>query len=273
MMHLKAFLFFLVLNKVLSSASSDKEKWYIPTDNDPFIKDYLHLETSLRHAFLNITTTLNDHERRKDQTVSKYVTVKDMERIAKDIVANISELFKNNENELQDKPIARDCSDVHNLGNNKTGTYLIYPTSIFTGIRVRCDMETSGGGWTIIQRRIFKSDFYRTWDQYAAGFGNLETNFWLGKDNIHSSFSKGKKLPPLSKRGREKFSTFDKDNDIHSKSNCAQNYHGAWWYSACHTSNLNGDYGNMKTAMGPVWQPWKGYNSPMKKTEMKIRRV
>jgi hypothetical protein len=176
-------------------------------------------------------------------------------------------------------------------------------------------METSGGGWTVIQRRIFKSDFYRTWDQYASGFGNLETNFWLGNDNIHSITSQGKYElrvdledyngdtayanygfffvddakskyilhvsdyigtagDSFTANGNgKKFSTFDKDNDIHSKSNCAQNYHGAWWYSACHTSNLNGDYGNMKTAMGPVWQPWKGYNSPMKKTEMKIRRV
>ncbi|XP_067939474.1 uncharacterized protein [Watersipora subatra] len=38
------------------------------------------------------------------------------------------------------------------------------------------------------------------------------------------------------------FSTKDKDNDVYP-SNCAVNFHGAWWYSGCYRSNLNGKYG------------------------------
>ena len=34
------------------------------------------------------------------------------------------------------------------------------------------------------------------------------------------------------------FSTSDNDND--SERNCAETYLGAWWYKACHASNLNG---------------------------------
>ncbi|CAN7990705.1 unnamed protein product, partial [Ixodes hexagonus] len=35
------------------------------------------------------------------------------------------------------------------------------------------------------------------------------------------------------------FSTFDQDNDKDG-GNCAEQFRGGWWYTACHSSNLNG---------------------------------
>ena len=55
-----------------------------------------------------------------------------------------------------------------------------------------CDMETDGGGWTVIQRRINGSvDFYKGWEDYELGFGDLETEFWWGLKKIHCLTSQG----------------------------------------------------------------------------------
>ncbi|CAD6998842.1 unnamed protein product [Ceratitis capitata] len=70
-----------------------------------------------------------------------------------------------------------------------SGVYELYlPEYLPQPFSVYCLQDTDGGGpWTIIQRRQNNdTDFYRGWYEYVNGFGDLESNFWLGLDKIYA---------------------------------------------------------------------------------------
>ena len=85
------------------------------------------------------------------------------------------------------------CQDAFTKGFKYDG---VYPINLSQGesIDVSCDMETDGGGWIVIQRRMDATvDFYRGWNDYKVGFGNLSGNFWLGLEKIHKLAAPGKR--------------------------------------------------------------------------------
>ncbi|KAH9519365.1 Ficolin-1 [Bulinus truncatus] len=48
-----------------------------------------------------------------------------------------------------------------------------------------CDTRTDGGGWILIQRRLYKTtSFKRDWNEYKNGFGSICEDYWLGNENI-----------------------------------------------------------------------------------------
>ena len=79
----------------------------------------------------------------------------------------------------------------------------------------------------------------------------------------------------LSYHNGKEFSTRDRDNDD-SDNNCAELFTGAWWYKACHRSNLNGQYHAGSTssyATGVVWYYFRNTHFySLRVSEMKVRR-
>ena len=78
-----------------------------------------------------------------------------------------------------------DCKDAYQNGHNTSGVYTINPDNQ-TEFKVYCDMDTDGGGWTVIQRRFDGSvSFDRNWSECENGFGNKTGEYWLGLSYMH----------------------------------------------------------------------------------------
>ena len=164
----------------------------------------------------------------------------------------------------------------------------------------------------MFQRRQDGSvDFYRGWNDYKAGFGQLIAEFWLGNDKIHrltasrpsslrveledwngvrvyakyGKFNIGDeqaqyRLEAGSYSGtagdslayHNNMAFSTKDRDNDRySSNCAVSWTGAWWYKSCYNSNLNGKYLGDKS--DSLGAVWQNFRGSrsLKFTEMKLR--
>ena len=81
--------------------------------------------------------------------------------------------------------VYKNCAEAYKSAVKISGVYKIDPDGLGE-FEVYCDQKTAGGGWTVFQKRLDGSvDFYRGWDDYKRGFGNLTGEFWLGLDKIN----------------------------------------------------------------------------------------
>ncbi|KAM3933423.1 angiopoietin-2-like [Leptodactylus fuscus] len=80
----------------------------------------------------------------------------------------------------------RDCADAYKAGLTSSGVYTLHFPNSTESIQAFCDMDTNGGGWTVIQHRKDGSvDFHRNWKEYKIGFGSSTGEYWLGNEFVH----------------------------------------------------------------------------------------
>ncbi|KAM9682750.1 angiopoietin-4 isoform 2-T2 [Dama dama] len=88
--------------------------------------------------------------------------------------------------------VFQDCAEIQSFGAKASGIYTIHVASVAEPRKVFCDMETSGGGWTLIQRRENGNvSFQRNWTDYKQGFGNPAGEHWLGNEVVYQLTSRG----------------------------------------------------------------------------------
>ncbi|XP_056291923.1 angiopoietin-2a [Pseudoliparis swirei] len=87
---------------------------------------------------------------------------------------------------MQDTPTTfMDCAAVFKSGNTQSGVYTLTLPNTTIEVKAFCDMETEGGGWTVLQKRFDGHvDFHRTWQEYRKGFGDPSGEFWLGNEFV-----------------------------------------------------------------------------------------
>ncbi|XP_061190543.1 fibroleukin-like [Saccostrea echinata] len=88
-------------------------------------------------------------------------------------IAEIYELLNNRTFQTVKKGSkATDCKDHYLQGQTQSGVYEIYPFHNEIQVSVHCDMETEGGGWTAIQKRVGGSlSFDKMWAEHKKGLG------------------------------------------------------------------------------------------------------
>ncbi|XP_078371600.1 angiopoietin-related protein 7-like [Oculina patagonica] len=197
---------------------------------------------------------------------------------------------------------ARDCAELFSAGFKESGVYTVNPTNK-TSFEVYCDMKTDGGGWTVFHKRFNGFvGFYRGWDEYKNGFGDVRGEYWLGNEKIHqlTEIPSQLRVEINTTSGLQRYAKYGNFTVTNEASNytlfvgfysgSAPDYlkqyvngmpfstkdrdndkstgsdcakaYGAWWYSSCGTSHI------LNAQYAGSYYRW---NWDLKESEMKLK--
>ncbi|XP_055642211.1 microfibril-associated glycoprotein 4-like isoform X2 [Toxorhynchites rutilus septentrionalis] len=145
------------------------------------VEEISYIRNELDMLAINVSWLLSDTSKiyRVQQTLP---TTEMMNLYILQLIAN--KLNTNATMPLERINLPRTCA---NVSERRSGVRRIHPQPGFKeSFEAYCDQDYEGGGWTVIQKRFDGSVFfYRGWNEYENGFGNLNGEFWLGLKKIH----------------------------------------------------------------------------------------
>ncbi|NWR87408.1 ANGP2 protein, partial [Furnarius figulus] len=120
---------------------------------------------------------------------------------------------KNNFIAKEEQISFKDCAEAFKSGLTTSGIYTLTVSNTAQEKKAYCDMESGGGGWTVIQRREDGSvDFHRTWKEYKMGFGDPAGEYWLGNEFVSQLTNQKRyvlKIHLKDWEGNEAYSLYD----------------------------------------------------------------
>uniref|UniRef100_A0A8C9U1E9 Angiopoietin-like 1b n=1 Tax=Scleropages formosus TaxID=113540 RepID=A0A8C9U1E9_SCLFO len=207
----------------------------------------------------------------------------------------------------------RDCYQALQAGHSTSGMYLLKADGSERPTQAWCEHGLDNGGWTVIQRRRDGSvNFFRNWEGYKKGFGNIDNEYWLGLENIYNLARQGdyRLMVELEdwvgKKVYAEYSSFRLESESEfyrlrlgtyqgNAGNSLISHNGkpfttldrdkdafsgnaCWWYNACGQTNLNGVWysgGVYRSRFqdGIFWADYGGGFYSLKAVRMMIRPI
>ncbi|XP_055941611.1 techylectin-5A-like [Argiope bruennichi] len=269
--------------------------------------------TKARYAYPSCKNNLNSTDETDCDNEKSLAYIEISKKLISDVRENFpscSKLIVDDDQDDVKEEKYSDCSEILANGHNISRVYTIWPREFPAKkqLKVFCDMEKNGGGWTMIQRRgkyPVQQDFNLDWESYKNGFGNLTQEFWLGNENIRLLCLKGCKIrfDLQDERGivyfavyqnfnltannyridisgysgnatdamkyHNKYEFYTKDRDTFGK---AKEYQSGWWHGGNYYCNLNGIYQPGKNGKQYVywWKTSNDYNN-LASVEIKVK--
>ncbi|XP_055941610.1 techylectin-5A-like [Argiope bruennichi] len=269
--------------------------------------------TKARYNYPSCKKNLNSTNETDCDSEKSLAYIEISKKLISDVRENFPSCFKPTVDDDQDDVKEEkyiNCSEILANGCKKSGVYTIWPKDFPAekSLKVYCDMETEGGGWTVIQRRgkyPVQQDFNLDWESYRNGFGNLTQEFWLGNENIRLLCLKGCKIRfDLQYEGgtvyfavyqnfklatnnyridisgysgnttdamqyHNKYEFSTKDRDSSGR---AKAYHSGWWLGNSYITNLNGIYQPGGNGVQYVyWWKYSGDYNNLASVEIKVK--
>ncbi|XP_065126219.1 angiopoietin-1-like [Paramisgurnus dabryanus] len=166
--------------------------------------------SSIQNLELNLNLIITNNSALYQEQMQLRSTINDLLQICSKNIVRLN-VFK----ETDEQRKYKDCGELFRAGFTESGIYTIY-INMHDTHKVYCNMESAGGGWTVIQlRKDGTLDFHRTWKEYKMGFGSLSGEHWLGNEFVYKLTSQKQyalRVELVDWEGKMVFSQYDKFN-------------------------------------------------------------